>query len=57
MITLNESSAFLWKFFNADHTVDEAVAALLGEYDVDEATAKADVEKFADTLLKNGFAE
>ena len=57
MITLNETSAFLWKFFSEEHSIDEATAALLGEYEVEEAIAKADVEKFAALLLKNGFAE
>lgn len=57
MINLNETGAFLWEFFSEEHTVDEGVAALLGEYDVDEATARVDVEKFVETIEKNGFAE
>lgn len=57
MINLNETGAFLWRFFSEDHSIDEGVAALLEEYDVDEAIARADVEKFAETIEKNGFAE
>ena len=57
MINLNETGAFLWNFFSEEHTMDEGVFALLGEYDVDEATARADVEKFIETIEKNGFAE
>ncbi len=56
MITLNETGAFLWKFFTEDHTVDEAVAALLAEYDVSEEIARTDVEKFVE-IISNGFAE
>ncbi|MBQ8319544.1 MAG: PqqD family protein [Clostridia bacterium] len=57
MINLNETGSFLWNFFTAEHTADEAVAALLGEYDVAEELARADVERFMETLTKNGFAE
>ena len=57
MINLNETGAFLWNFFTAEHTVDEAVAALCGEYDVEEERARLDAEKFADILTKNNFIE
>ncbi len=57
MINLNETGDFLWNFFLSDHTVDEAVAALLSEYDVAEEIARVDVEKFVDILTQNGFAE
>jgi hypothetical protein len=57
MINLNETGAFLWKFFSSEHTVDEAVAALCTEYEVEEDRARADVEKFANIIQQNGFAE
>ena len=57
MINLNETGAFLWNFFTEEHTVEEAVEALRGEYEVDVEIATADVNKFAEILLKNGFAE
>ncbi len=57
MINLNETGAFLWKFFMAEHTVDEAVAALCAEYEVDEERARIDAEKFAEVLTKNSFIE
>lgn len=57
MINLNETGAFLWNFFTAEHTVDEGVAALCAEYDVEEERARLDVEKFADILRKNAFVE
>lgn len=57
MINLNETGKFLWDFFTAEHTLEEGVTALCGEYDVDEAIAKSDVERFMTTLLENGFAE
>ena len=57
MINLNETGAFMWKFFSEEHTLEEGVAALLTEYDVDEGRARADVEKFMNAVMKNGFAE
>ena len=46
VINLNESGAFLWKAMEQDTTQEKMVEALLGEYDVDEVRAKADVEAF-----------
>ena len=57
MINLNETGAFLWRFFSEERTVEEGVAALLGEYDVDEALAREEVEKFVETIKHHGFAE
>ena len=57
MINLNETGAFLWRFFSEEHSVDEGVEALLGEYDVEEELARTDVGRFVDVLLKNGVAE
>lgn len=57
MINLNETGKFLWDFFTQEHTLEEGVAALLSEYDVAEELATADVQRFMDTLLSNGFAE
>lgn len=56
MINLNATGEFLWNFFLTEHTVDEGVAALLNEYDVEESIARRDVERFASILLENGFA-
>lgn len=55
MITLNDTGAFLWE--KLQENTDEAalVAALLAEYDVDEATAKQAVANFVAKLSDNGF--
>lgn len=55
MITLNETGAFLWKQLENEHDEASLVAALLGEYDVDEATAKSAVVGFLAKLNENGF--
>ena len=57
MINLNETGAFMWKFFSEEHTLEEGVAALCAEYEVEEERARTDVQKFMDTVTENGFAE
>ncbi len=46
VITLNEVGAFLWEKLQADISAEELLSALLAEYDVDEATAKTDIDEF-----------
>ena len=55
MITLNDTGAFLWEKLQKETTQEALVAALLGEYDVDEETAKASVAAFVEKLNANGF--
>ncbi|MBR2047525.1 MAG: PqqD family protein [Oscillospiraceae bacterium] len=55
MITLNDTGKFLWERLNEDTTEDALVQALLGEYDVDEATARIAVSNFVKKLSENGF--
>lgn len=57
MINLNETGAFLWRFFTEEHTVEEGVDALCGEYEVERERAAEDVNKFAEILTENGFVE
>lgn len=55
MITLNETGTFLWERLQNETDVDQLVAALLKEYDVDEATARACVIAFVGKLEQHGF--
>ncbi len=50
MINLNEAGAFLWQLLENETTSEQVVEALLQQYDVDEATAKRDVDKFINEL-------
>ena len=50
MITLNPTGCFLWELLETDQTVDSLAAALTARYEVSEAQAKADVERFVDAL-------
>lgn len=55
MITLNDTGRFLWERLEKGAEVDELVAALLEEYDVDEATARAGVDAFVTKLEENAL--
>ena len=55
MITLNETATFLWERLETETTEDALVAALLSEYDCDEATARQSVVDFVRRLGENGF--
>lgn len=46
LITLNETGAFLWKMLHAGTTYEDMLKALLDEYDVSEADAKAGIDAF-----------
>lgn len=57
MIRLNESGSVLWNTLAKGASKEELVAALLGEYDVDQATAEADVSAFLETLREAGVLD
>ena len=47
MLTLSEVASFLWDLLSArDCTKEDLLKAVLNEYDVDEATASADLDTF-----------
>ena len=57
MINLNETGAFLWRFFSEEHTIEEAIDALCTEYEADREQVTADVHRFVDVLTRNNFCE
>lgn len=57
MITLNDTGRFLWEMLEKGAEVEDLVRGLLSEYDVDEASALAGVERFVTKLRENGFLE
>ncbi len=57
MITLNDTGAFLWSCFSKDITKDEALKMVLDEYEVDEETAKKDIENFVKLITDNNISE
>lgn len=52
LIKLNETGAFLWERLQAESTTEELLTAMQAEYDVEAATASADIEAFV-TALRN----
>lgn len=50
MAVLNEVGAFLWERLPQAEDAQELVSEILAEYDVDEETARADVNEFLNQL-------
>ena len=55
MITLNDTGRFLWEHMQQETTEEELTAALLEEYDVDEALAQKSVVGFVQKLRDGGL--
>lgn len=55
MITLNETGSFLWELLKNETTEEELLKAMLAEYEVDEVTARAGIEKFVKRLSEEGL--
>lgn len=55
LIGLNESSLCLWKrMAESEFTIDDLVKTLTDEYEVDDATARKDVEALVAQYKKEG---
>ena len=57
LMSLNESSVLLWNKLEKGATIDELVKVILSEYDIDEKTARADVEEFVNLVKEKGLLE
>jgi len=58
IISMNESSAYLWKKVQGtDFTAEDLCRLLTEEYDVDEATALADAKAVAKQWIEAGIVE
>ena len=58
IISMNESSAYLWKNIQEkEFTADDLVRLLLEEYEVDEATAQSDVAQLVEKWQEAGIIE
>ncbi|MCM1286574.1 MAG: PqqD family protein [Acetobacter sp.] len=57
MITLNHSASFFWDCFCKDISIDKAVQMVVNEYDIDEQTARKDIENFVNMLKENNLLE
>ena len=57
LITVNEVGADLWKMLQSEVSFDDLVQGILDIYDVDEVTAREDIQEFLDTLVQGGILE
>ena len=57
MITVNETGAFLWERLMNHTTIEELCADMVREFDIDESTAKRDIEAFIKILSDNNLLE
>lgn len=54
LFTLNEVAAFIWDRVDGKHTIDDLLRDVLEEFEVDEQTARRDVETLIAKLVKMG---
>lgn len=50
LFALTDVGAFIWDLLPEAENADDILKEVLAEYDVDEATAKADIEEFLNKL-------
>ena len=55
LITVNEVGADLWEMLQSDVSFEDLVCGILDIYDVDETTAREDIQEFLDTLIRGGI--
>ena len=54
ILRLNEAGAFLWDLLQSEQTEQSLLAAMTEQFQVDEETAKADLDVFLADLKKIG---
>lgn len=57
LITVNEVGADLWKMLQSEVTFDDLLNGILETYDVDEETAREDIQEFLDSLIEGGILD
>lgn len=53
LITVNEVGVSLWKMLQEEVTLEDLVNGILAEYDVEEETARKDIQEFIEKLIEN----
>ena len=57
VIKLSETGAFLWEKLSDGADRDELIASMLSEYEVDEAVAAQDIDRFLSKLKEADLIE
>ncbi len=55
LISLTETSAFIWRLLEQGHSTDEILKRVLSEYDIDEETARKDMDEFINCGIEKGL--
>ncbi len=53
--SLNETAAFIWQLIDGRTSVRQIVAAIVNEYDSEDAEAEKDVSSFLESLAAEGL--
>ncbi len=57
LITLNDTGLFIWKLIEKGTDADKILENILSTYDIDEETAKADIQNFIESARKAGILD
>ena len=57
IMTLNDTGNFIWKCLSEDRSFDQLLQSILDEYEIDEATAKGDLNEFLKVARESGVLE
>lgn len=57
LITMSDTAKFIWENMEKVDSLDEMIAAILEEYEIDKETAAKDAEEFIGQLVQAGFVE
>lgn len=55
LLTVNEVGVTLWNLLQKEVFMEDLVEAVVAEYEVEEAVAREDIQKFLATLTENGI--
>lgn len=57
IMTLNDTGNFIWKCLSDDISYNKLLSSILDEYEIDETTAKADLDEFLKLAREGGVLE
>lgn len=57
LITLNETGLFLWNMIEKGTDYDSMLSTMLETYEVDRATAEADIKAFVEKAIEAGLID
>ena len=57
LVTLNETGAFVWELLQKESAYADVVSKLVENYEIDEAAAKQDLDRFLDACRTAGILD